>query len=98
MPARLREHRRRRRVHDLRRSARSMRARPVQRPVGLVLMAKILFRSADRDEAHQHQAKVIASKKAPKATCTQDAYEVIVWDKQPMPDEVESARADRGAK
>jgi hypothetical protein len=62
-------------------------------------MAKILFRSADRGEAHQFQAKVIKSKKAPKATCTEDAYEVIVWNSQPAPDEVETAVASRrGAK
>lgn len=61
-------------------------------------MAKILFRSSDRTEAHEHQAKVIKSKKAPHATCTEDAYEVIVWNSQPTPDEVESARATRGAK
>lgn len=60
-------------------------------------MAKILFKSSDRDAVHQRQASEISSKKHPKATCTEDAHEVVLWSEQPTPDEVETYRASRGA-
>jgi hypothetical protein len=60
-------------------------------------MAKILFKSADRDAVHRRQASEISGGKYPKATCTEDAHEVVLWSEQPTPDEVESDRADRGA-
>jgi hypothetical protein len=61
-------------------------------------MAKILLKApfAKRDEAHCFQAEVIASGRAPGATCTEDAHEVVVWDSQPTEDDVMHDRATRG--
>jgi hypothetical protein len=48
-------------------------------------MATLLWRfpRAERDQAHQIQAKVIADGSHPLCTCTEDATEVIVWDDTP---------------
>jgi hypothetical protein len=46
-------------------------------------MARVLFESRNRDEAHAFQAKVIANKTAPLACCTDhnDRGTTVVWDR-----------------
>lgn len=51
-------------------------------------MAKKLFESKNRDEAHAYQAGVIADETAPFACCTEHVERgdtVIVWDDTPTP-------------
>jgi hypothetical protein len=45
-------------------------------------MARILFESRDRNEAHRYQARVIADRSAPRAACTdhEDRGTTVVWD------------------
>lgn len=44
-------------------------------------MSLLLFRSNNRNKAHQELAKRIKS--YPNACCTEDADETFVWDSQP---------------
>lgn len=54
-------------------------------------MAKKIYESRDRDDAHRHQADVIANGTAPRACCTEHVERgdsVIVWDDTPTLDDL----------
>jgi hypothetical protein len=55
-------------------------------------MAKPLFESWDRDEAHQFQSKVVADGTAPFSACTEHVSRgdtVVVWDDTPTAEDLE---------
>lgn len=55
-------------------------------------MAKKLFESKNRDDAHAYQARVIADKSAPFACCTEHVERgdtTIVWDDTPSTQDLE---------
>jgi hypothetical protein len=55
-------------------------------------MARVLFESKDRDEAHRFQAKVIQDGTAPRACCTDHVERgdtTVVWDDNLLPGDID---------